>query len=62
MSVHESIMQGLNEALDHAQGQDIGALVHQKRTIEVRDPSANRLVTASLNMAGGKLHVRKSEI
>ncbi|MFC4256419.1 hypothetical protein ACFOWT_13435 [Croceibacterium xixiisoli] len=55
-------MQGLNEALDHAQGQDIGALVHQKRTIEVRDPSANRLVTASLNMAGGKLHVRKSEI
>jgi putative transcriptional regulator len=29
MSAYESIMQGLNEALDHARGRDIGAQVHQ---------------------------------
>lgn len=28
MSAHESIMQGLNEALDHVRGKDIGACVH----------------------------------
>lgn len=28
MSAYESIMQGLNEALDHAQGKDTGARVH----------------------------------
>lgn len=34
MSAYESIVQGLNEALDHARGQDNGARVH---TIEVPD-------------------------
>lgn len=29
MSAYESIMQGLNEALDYAQGKDTGAIVHQ---------------------------------
>lgn len=29
MSAYESIMQGLNEALDHAKGKDVGAQVHQ---------------------------------
>ena len=29
MSAYESIMQGLNEALDHAQGKDVGAQTHQ---------------------------------
>lgn len=29
MSAYESIMQGLNEALDHAQGKDVGARVHR---------------------------------
>lgn len=29
MSAYESIMQGLNEALDHAQGKDTGARVHR---------------------------------
>lgn len=29
MSAHESIMQGLNEALDYAQRKDAGARVHQ---------------------------------
>lgn len=29
MSAFDSIMQGLNEALGHAQGNDIGARVHQ---------------------------------
>ncbi|HUD94590.1 transcriptional regulator, partial [Sphingobium sp.] len=29
MSPYESIMQGLNEALDHAQGKETGAVVHQ---------------------------------
>lgn len=28
MSAYDSIMQGLNEALDHAQGKDIGARAH----------------------------------
>ncbi|WP_232493678.1 helix-turn-helix domain-containing protein [Novosphingobium kaempferiae] len=28
MSAYDSIMQGLSEALDHAQGKDIGAQVH----------------------------------
>lgn len=32
MSAYQSIMQGLNEALDHARGKDVGARVH---TIEV---------------------------
>ena len=29
MSAYKSIMQGLNEALDHAKGKDIGARVHK---------------------------------
>lgn len=29
MSAYDSIMQGLNEALAHAQGKDVGAQVHQ---------------------------------
>lgn len=29
MSAHESIMKGLNEALGHAQGKDVGARVHR---------------------------------
>jgi len=29
MSAYESIMQGLNEALDYAQGKETGAVVHQ---------------------------------
>lgn len=29
MSAHESIMQGLNEALDYARGKKAGAIVHQ---------------------------------
>lgn len=29
MSAFESIMQGLNEALDYAQGKETGAIVHQ---------------------------------
>lgn len=29
MSGYDSIMQGLNEALDHAQSKDVGAHVHQ---------------------------------
>lgn len=29
MSAYESIMQGLNEALAHAKGKDVGAQVHQ---------------------------------
>lgn len=29
MSAYESIMQGLNEALDYAQGKETGAIVHQ---------------------------------
>jgi len=29
MSAYESIMQGLNEALDHAKGKEIGARVHK---------------------------------
>lgn len=29
MSAYESIMQGLNEALDHAKGKDVGARVHK---------------------------------
>jgi putative transcriptional regulator len=32
MSAYESIMQGLNEALDHAKGKETGARVH---TVEV---------------------------
>jgi len=28
MSAYKSIMQGLNEALDHAKGKDVGARVH----------------------------------
>lgn len=29
MSAYESIMQGLNEALDYAQGKETGAIVHR---------------------------------
>ena len=29
MSAYDSIMQGLNEALDYAQGKETGAIVHQ---------------------------------
>lgn len=29
MSAYESIMQGLNEALDHARGKETGAIVHR---------------------------------
>lgn len=29
MSAYESIVQGLNEALDHAQGKETGAIVHR---------------------------------
>lgn len=29
MNAYDSIMQGLSEALDHAQGKDVGAQVHQ---------------------------------
>ncbi len=29
MSAYDSIMQGLNEALEHAQGKDVGVCVHQ---------------------------------
>lgn len=29
MSAYDSIMQGLNEALDYAQGKETGAVVHQ---------------------------------
>lgn len=29
MSAYESIMQGLNEALDHANGKEIGARIHK---------------------------------
>lgn len=29
MSAYESIMQGLNEALDHAQGKETGAAIHR---------------------------------
>ena len=29
MSAYESIVQGLNEALDHAQGKETGAVVHR---------------------------------
>jgi len=29
MSAYESLMQGLNEALDHAQGKETGAVVHR---------------------------------
>ncbi|MFN3819284.1 helix-turn-helix domain-containing protein [Blastomonas sp.] len=29
MSAYDSIMQGLNEAITHAQGKDVGAQVHQ---------------------------------
>lgn len=29
MSAYESLMQGLNEALDYAQGKETGAVVHQ---------------------------------
>ncbi len=29
MNAYDSIKQGLNEALDHAQGKDVGAKVHQ---------------------------------
>lgn len=29
MSAYESLMQGLNEALGHAQGKETGAVVHQ---------------------------------
>jgi len=39
MSAYESIMQGLNEAIAHAQGKDVGARVH---TIEVPDVKAIR--------------------
>jgi putative transcriptional regulator len=39
MSAYESIMQGLNEALAHAQGKDVGARVH---VIEVPDVKAIR--------------------
>lgn len=49
MSAYESIMQGLNEALDHAQGKDVGARV---RRIEV--PSVDvAAIRASTGLSQG---------
>ena len=44
MTAFESIMQGLNEAYAHAQGQDVGARVHQVAVPEV-DVAAIRAQT-----------------
>ena len=44
MSAYESIMQGLNEALDHAKGKDIGAHVH-KMEVPTVDVAAIRAST-----------------
>ena len=44
MSGYESIMQGLNEALDHAKGTEIGAHVH-KMEIPAVDVAAIRAST-----------------
>ncbi|MCP5397453.1 MAG: helix-turn-helix domain-containing protein [Sphingomonadaceae bacterium] len=35
MTAYDSIMQGLNEALDHAKGKDVGAKVHSIAVPEV---------------------------
>ena len=44
MSAYESIMQGLNEALEHAQGKETGARVHQVN-VPVVDVAAIRAST-----------------
>lgn len=44
MNAYGSIMQGLNEALDHARGKDIGASVHQVSVPQV-DVAAVRAQT-----------------
>jgi putative transcriptional regulator len=44
MSAYESIMQGLNEALDHVQGRDTGARIHQV-TVPTVDVAAIRAST-----------------
>lgn len=44
MSAYDSIMQGLNEALDHAKGKDVGAQVHRVN-IPVVDVAAIRAST-----------------
>lgn len=44
MSANESIVQGLNEALDHARGKDIGARVHEV-TVPAVDVAAIRAST-----------------
>jgi putative transcriptional regulator len=41
---YESIMQGLNEALDHAQGKEAGARVHAIE-VPVIDIAARRALT-----------------
>lgn len=49
MSAYKSIMQGLNEALDHAKGKDIGANVH---TVEI--PTVNvAAIRASTGLSQG---------
>lgn len=49
MRAYESIMQGLNEALDHAKGNDIGARVHK---VEV--PTVNvAAIRASTGLSQG---------
>ena len=49
MSAYKSIMQGLNEALDHAKGKDIGARVHK---VEV--PTVNvAAIRASTGLSQG---------
>ena len=42
---YESIMQGLNEALDHAQGKEAGARVHATE-VPVIDIAATRAQTS----------------
>lgn len=44
MSAYDSIMQGLNEALDHAKGKDTGARVHRVEVPQV-DVAAIRAQT-----------------
>ena len=44
MSAYDSIMQGLNEALDHAKGKDTGARVHRIEVPQV-DVAAIRAQT-----------------
>ena len=49
MSAYESIMQGMNEALDHAKGKDIGA-----RVDKVEVPTVNvAAIRASMGLSQG---------